>query len=476
MVRALIGSLALWCAFAGAARAQTRTVVMDFEGGRESSQMRSLVVDALEDKAVEVVSTKTATAQAKRSGAELDSESGRVRVGKKLHLTSYVEGRTERGRKGTMKLNITVYSARDGLNAGQWSISLPKKKLITAIKDQLWTELGAAIRGETDTGGGGAAAAEPEEPVAAAPTQQQRQQIWQQQQQAQQPPPRTQRRPPPPQEEGEEQLAQAEPQEEEPGEEVPADESGASRPPSAAGRALDLNIGARFGTRNFAYNDPLPGLRKYDMSLSPNLRLAIRWYPVAHFDDKNSIASNIGLDLRGEMLVGVTSKNRAGQKFETNAHSIGVGVRGRLPFRTAELGAVLGYGLHAFSLDGTSKATPDVPNASYGFLRAGLDARWTFYDPLYFGIAGAFLLAVSHGQIEDKTWFPHTSGNGVEAEFAFGWSISHMIGFEAAISLQRYFMSFDPLPNDPGVRDSGRVAGGAVDQYVSGRVAMVIRL
>ena len=57
-----------------------------------------------------------------------------------------------------------------------------------------------------------------------------------------------------------------------------------------------------------------------------------------------------------------------------------------------------------------------------------------------------------------------------------GWSFSHMIGFEAALSLQRYFMSFDPLPNDPGVRDSGRVAGGAVDQYVSGRVAMVIRL
>jgi hypothetical protein len=42
--------------------------------------------------------------------------------------------------------------------------------------------------------------------------------------------------------------------------------------------------------------------------------------------------------------------------------------------------------------------------------------------------------------------------------------------------LQRYFMTFDPLPNDRSVRDRGRVAGGAIDQYLSARVAMVIRL
>jgi hypothetical protein len=208
--------------------------------------------------------------------------------------------------------------------------------------------------------------------------------------------------------------------------------------------------------------------------VSPNLRLALRWYPVAHFSD--SALSNIGLDLRGEMLVGVTSKNRVGQKFETSAHSVGIGVRGRLPLRTFELGTVLGYGVHAFSLTGTSKADPNVPNASYGFLRAGLDARWQFYDPFYFAVQAAYLIVLSHGQIQDQQWFPHTSGDGVEAEFAFGVGISQMIAVEAAFALQRYFMSFDPLPNDSSVRDERRVAGGAVDQYLSGRVAMVIRL
>jgi hypothetical protein len=172
----------------------------------------------------------------------------------------------------------------------------------------------------------------------------------------------------------------------------------------------------------------------------------------------------------------VTSKNRAGQKFETSSNSFGVGVRGRLPFRTFELGAVLGYGIHAFNLTGTSKADPEVPNASYGFIRAGLDARWEVKDPFYLSVQAAYLIAMSHGEIEDKSWFPHTSGDGIEAEFAVGLAISQVVAVETAFALQRYFMTFDPLPNDSSVRDERRVAGGAVDQYLSGRVAMVIRL
>jgi hypothetical protein len=449
MTRALIGSLVLWCALCAGARAQTRVVVFDFDGGRESTQLRDAVVDMLEDKAVEVVSTKVANAQARKSGAELDTESGRVRVGKKLRLTAFVEGSVQRAKR-SMKVQITVYGARDGLIAGEMTLSAPKKQLISEVRATFWEQLGPAIKGQT------APVNEPEpEPMVEAPP------VRQQQQPQQQRPVRAA-----PQEEGE--LAQAEPEPAEVPEE--ADDS----QPSAAANALDINIGARFGTRSFAYSDPFPGLRKYGMSLSPNLRLAVRWYPVAHFND--SALSNIGLDLRGELLVGVTSKNRSGQKFETSAHSLGVGVRGRLPFRTFEFGAVVGYGVHAFSLDSTSKADPDVPDASYGFLRAGLDARWTFYDPLYASVQAAYLFGLSHGEIEDRVWFPHTSGDGVEAELALGGLISRSIGVEAAFGLQRYFMSFDPEPRDPGVRGPGRVAGGAIDQYISARVAMVIRL
>lgn len=459
MTRALIGSLVLWCALSSAARAQSRVVVFDFEGSRDAPSIRKVVVDILEDNAIEVVSTKTARAQARRSGAELDTESGRVRVGKKLRLTAFVEGHVEYGRRGVMKVDLAVYGASDGLVAGQMSASATKRKMSGELRATLWKQLGSALRGETES-----ARHEPEpfvEEVTPPPPQRQA--------------PQRPVRPP-----AREEVAEAEPEEVEDAEpeEQASEEEDSSQQARAAqaapGHALDINLGARFGTRNFVYNDPLPGLRKYGMSLSPNLRLAVRWYPAAHFDD--GALSNIGLDLRGEMLVGVTSKNRAGQKFETSAHSIGVGVRGRLPFRTFELGAVLGYGVHAFSLTGTSKADPDVPNASYGFIRAGLDARFEVKDPFYISLQAAYLLALSHGQISDARWFPHTSGDGVEGEVALGVSISSLVAVEVAFGLQRYFMSFDPVPNDTSVRDEGRVAGGAVDQYVSGRAAMVIRL
>jgi hypothetical protein len=463
MKRALIGSFVLWCAVSGAARAQTRVVVFDFEGPRDAVQIRKAVVDVLEDNAVEVVSTKTALAQARRSGAELDTESGRVRVGKKLRLTAFVEGRVEHGKRGAVRVNLAVYGARDGLVAGQMSVSAPKRKVAGELRATLWDQLGDAVRGETES-----AKAEPE-PLAVEepPTPPQR-------------PVRQQpvKRQPVQREEEEEEVAQAEPPEDEE-EEAPGEEKESQ--PSAAGKvnALDINLGARFGTRDFVYNDPLPGLRKYGMSLSPNLRLAVRWYPGAHFDD--GALSNIGLDLRGEMLVGVTSKNRAGQKFDTSAYNFGFGVRGRLPLRRLELGAVLGYGIHSFSLSGTSKADPDVPDAGYGFIRTGLDARWSFSDPqelpgIYVAAQAAYLFALSHGEIEDKSWFPHTSGDGIEAEFAIGIAISQVVAVETAFAVQRYFMTFDPKPNDSSVRDEGRVAGGAVDQYLSGRVAMVIRL
>src|SRR5215471_9756378 len=132
MTRAVIGGLLVWCALSAVAEAQTRVVVFDFEG-KDADQLRSKVVDMLEDHAVEVVSPKVANAQARRSGAELDTESGRVRVGKKLHLNSFMEGRLERTRKA-VKVHLTVYAARDGLVAGEMSLSAPKKQLISEVE------------------------------------------------------------------------------------------------------------------------------------------------------------------------------------------------------------------------------------------------------------------------------------------------------------------------------------------------------
>ncbi|HKP64498.1 MAG TPA: hypothetical protein VJV78_47500 [Polyangiales bacterium] len=455
-----LGALAL-CLASSAVHAQTRVVVNEFAGSG-GSQVRDIVVDLLESHAVEVVSPKVANAQAKKSGAELDTESGRVRVGKKLRLTAFLDGRVEKGKKGAVRVRMTVYGARDGLVVGEMNLSAPKKQVNSELQATFWDQLGPALQGKVSA----APASEPEpqalldEPV--------------------QPPPQQKKKPakvaaaaavsgeveqPAP-------VADVEADEVPPGEQV---EEVTEPSKASALAALDIKVGARFGTRNFEYNDPMPGLRKYGMRVSPNLSLRLRWYPVAHFED-GGVLPNIGLDLRGELLVGVTSTNRAGQKFSTNSHTLGVGLRGRLPISTVELGAIAGYGVHSFSLEGTSKAEPDVPSTGYGFLRFGADMRWKFYDPVYMGLEAAYLVTVTHGEISDSEWFPHVSGDGVEAELQFGWTVSRAFGFEASFGIQRYFMSFDPQPRDEGVRDEGRVAGGAIDQYLSGRLSAVIQL
>ena len=241
----------------------------------------------------------------------------------------------------------------------------------------------------------------------------------------------------------------------------------------AAGPALALNVGARFGTRAFQYSDPMPGLRDYNLKVSPNLSLRVQWFPVAHF--AGGVMSNFGLDLRGEMLVGVTSVNRTGQKFSTSAASFGVGLRARLPLEPVELGAIVGYGRHSFALEETSLSDPDVPDVGYGFLRTGLDFRVQL-DPVWLQAQAAYLVGLSHGEIADAPWFPHTSGDGMELEVGIGYSLSSILGLELTFAMQRYFMAFDPELDDPGVRGPRRVAGGAVDQYLSSRVGMVIRL
>ena len=50
-----------------------------------------------------------------------------------------------------------------------------------------------------------------------------------------------------------------------------------------------------------------------------------------------------------------------------------------------------------------------------------------------------------------------------------------MLAVELAAGMQRYFMSLNPQEDDPGVRGTARVAGGALDKYYSSRLGVIIR-
>src|ERR1700712_1475412 len=98
--------IAAWPAFAWA---DAGVVVEDFKGA-SGRKVRSLVVEILEDQGVTLVPPKKAKLTAKKSGADLSSESGRVRVGKKLNVNAFIEGSTKVVKKKT-EIDIRVYRA-----------------------------------------------------------------------------------------------------------------------------------------------------------------------------------------------------------------------------------------------------------------------------------------------------------------------------------------------------------------------------
>jgi hypothetical protein len=389
--------------------------------------------------------------------------------------------------KRKLELDIRVYRGSDGMEAAAFKASTSKWGGTREIKKKLWAAIGPAIE-RLDGGGSSDAPRTPEveddllggesPPVAAAPAPRAPARETT-------PPPRKQPVPSRTEPELDDELppgvapargrpvAQARDEEREAlALETHADaEEGDTVHPAA----YDFSVGARIGTRSFGYNDSLPGLRPYSLIPSPSLSFVGHWYPAAHFS--TGPAAHIGLDVRADMLVGVSSENKAGQKFGTSSHRIGVGVRGRLPMKQLELGAVAGWGQHAFGLsDDPQGADPDVPDIKYSYLRIGADARYQFMPAFAVQLQAAYLAGLSLGEISSPAWFPHATGNGLDLELGFQLAVAPMLSFELAVSMQRYFMSLNPEADDPGVLGStARVAGGALDKYFSSRLGLIIR-
>ena len=455
------------------ALAEDGVVVEDFKGpsGRKA---RSVVVEILEDQGIVLIPPKKAKLTAKRSGADLSSESGRVRVAKKLGVEAFISGTTKVVKRKT-EIDIRVFRGSDGMESASFKTAVSKWAISKELNKKLWAAIGPALAGASDEPllPETPAPVEPvrEQPIAAAP---------QRPTPTRAPPSQpAQRRQEPADDELPPGIAPREaPQarDDETENEALAMETHADSDESTAQRpsALDITVGARIGTRSFGYNDSLPGLRGYSLLPSPSLALLGHWYPAAHFGA--GALAHLGLDVRAEMLVGVSSENDQKQKFSTSSHALGFGLRGRIPLDQIELGVIGGWGQHAFVVADNADVDPDVPDIKYSFLRIGADGRYQFNKAIAVQLRAAFLYGLSLGEISSPAWFPHASGNGIEAEASFQLGVSKLLAFELALGMQRYFMSLNPERGDPGVNSQTlRVAGGALDKYFFSRLGLIIR-
>ena len=457
------------------ALAEDAVVVEDFKGP-SGRKVRSVVVEILEDQGIVLIPPKKAKLTAKKSGADLTSESGRVRVAKKLGVEAFISGTTKVVKRKT-EIDIRVYRGSDGMESASFKTAATKWTISKELNKKLWAAIGPALGGASDEPMAeepSAPVVEPvrEEPIAAVPKRPAPTRAPPQQ-------PSQRRQEPEPDDELPPGIAPREaPQarDEESENEALAMETHADSDESTAQlpSPLDITVGARIGTRSFGYNDSLPGLRGYSLLPSPSLALLGHWYPAAHFGA--GALAHLGLDVRAEMLVGVSSENDEKQKFSTSSHALGFGLRGRIPLDKIELGVIGGWGQHAFNVADNGDMDPDVPDIKYSFLRLGADGRYQFNRAIAVQLRAAFLYGLSLGEISSPAWFPHASGNGFEAEASFQLGVSKLLAFELALGMQRYFMSLNPQEGDPGVNSQTlRVAGGALDKYFFSRLGLIIR-
>jgi hypothetical protein len=234
--------------------------------------------------------------------------------------------------------------------------------------------------------------------------------------------------------------------------------------------AFVLDVGSRGVRRTFDFNDPRfyggtvwPGAYRLKAAPVPFIHLGL--YPLA-FAGPGALA-NVGIVGRYERMVGVSTKSGGA----TTGQELDVGLRGRLPLGGGEVGLSATYGQHKFLLQSAdlppSSPNVTVPNVTYTFVRADLDGA-VFLGLVTLGGHVGTRFVPKTGAL--GTWFGTTKTTTIEAGLSAAFRLTPIIEVVAGADYLRYAFAFNP-PQDNGI-----IAGGAVDQYISGYLALRVAI
>jgi hypothetical protein len=250
-----------------------------------------------------------------------------------------------------------------------------------------------------------------------------------------------------------------------------AKKHGAEPVSGEAAVAFQLDVGSRGVHRNFDFNDPRfyqntvpPG--KYELMAAPVPFVHLGLYPLA-FADRGGIA-NLGIVGRYERMIGTSSLDKATNKTSTSSgQEWDVGVRWRLPLGGGELGLSGTYGQQSFRLQAADLApgpNSTVPNVVYTFIRADADGS-VLAGPITIGAHVGTRVVPDTGPLA-KQWFGTTKTTSIEAGLSLAYGVTPTFQVVAGADFLRYGFAFKPQTN------SVIIAGGAVDQYISGYLAL----
>ncbi len=112
-------------------------------------------------------------------------------------------------------------------------------------------------------------------------------------------------------------------------------------------------------------------------------------------------------------------------------------------------------------------ASPQLLWAEDGSPRSGR------FGDVYFSARVGKRFVFGTGGLE-KDWFPNVKTQSLEAGATVGYELTSMLDLVAGFDWLRYAFDFNPVPNPP--REPSLVAGGAVDQYMSGFIGFRFHL
>lgn len=228
--------------------------------------------------------------------------------------------------------------------------------------------------------------------------------------------------------------------------------------------AIELTAGFRLRSRSFSYHDDLFGEHSgYDLAGAPIVFADATFFPGAL---SRTVLAHIGIEARGEVAVGVSSRRSDGGEHGTRFHALATALTVRLPMVPVEIRPHAGYGIHDFAFDGASGGQTPLPDVRYEHLLVGTSVIVHVADVLDVRLRGSWLPVLSLGEIGEPDWFPHATGGGVEAELGATFMVGAGLGIRVSGEWRRFFLSMNPEPGD------AHVAGGAVDQHLGGSVGL----
>ena len=172
-------------------------------------------------------------------------------------------------------------------------------------------------------------------------------------------------------------------------------------------------------------------------------------------------------------LAGTVTDTKNNRNYGVKFSDLEGGVRFRQPLGEHVLGIQATVGQQSAGLDAPSAET-GIPEISYTLLSPSLDFTLNFGD-VAVRTALTYQRCLGFGEISNSEWFPHMQGYGFEGQLGVAYRVSPSVSLQTSAVLRRFVLDMNSRPED-ATGGQAEVAGGAVDQYLSGYFGLAFTL